>query len=197
MENLKMKKNLLTTLLLLALVMTLIACGSDEKTNTNVETSTDNQTQADAADEIVADDNTAMAENNTTDEESTTDTNTENQEVTEPDEPITEMVSWEEWATQADHDEVCMVVWNEKTGTQEILKPMSENTSIYTVQEGDRFAVPRRDIVSYVAIGFETDIYWQSEEQKYIEFELPIEEMKQVYIVCNDREKAITYLFNY
>ena len=34
------------------------------------------------------------------------------------------MIDWETWAIQADHDEVCMVVWNETTGTQKILEPV-------------------------------------------------------------------------
>ena len=183
-----MKKYLLIGLLLLA--MTFVACGTDETKDTGVENPVKDKTEVEVP--------------NDTDEPEVPVDDQDSEVVTEdpvkPDdteEPVVEMVDWETWATQADNDEVCLVVWNETTGTQEILKPMSENASIYIVQEGDRFAVPRRDNVSYVGIGFETDIYWQSENQKYIEFELPVGEMKQVYIICNDREKAISYLFNY
>lgn len=179
------KKYLLITLL--TFTMTLAACGTNEDAVTDVKDSAINQTGTEISDNSDAPIEPANDENVKVD----TDTEADNEEL------VVDMVDFETWATQADNDEVCMVVWNETTGTQEILKPMTENTSIYTVQEGDRFAVPRRDNVSYVKIGFETRIYWESETQKYIEFEVPVGEMKQVYIVCNDREKAISYLFNY
>lgn len=183
-----MKKHLLFTLLLLALIMTLIACGSDDtSSDTDVKNSATDQTEvqvpngavdtvepddADDADEPVAPDNT--------------------------DEPAVEMVDWETWATQAEHDEVCLVVWNETTGTQKILEPTTdEKPSIYNVEEGDRFAVPHRNNIMSVSIGFEENFYWQSADQKYIELEIPVGVKTVIYIACENEEWARSYLFNF
>ena len=58
-----------------------------------------------------------------------TDEPDDTKEPVEPDDtedPVVEMVDWETCAAQADNDEVCMVVWNETTGTQKILEPRPE-----------------------------------------------------------------------
>ncbi len=195
-----MKKYLLVGALLLTMIMTLVACGSEKPSgDTDVKTSATDQAEVEVPDDSDKPDNTENpVEPDNTDEPVKPDDTEDIVEPSDTEDPVAEMVDWETWATQADNDEVCMVVWNETTGTQKILQPTTaEKPFIYNVEEGDRFAVPRRDNVSYVKIGFETRIYWESENQKYIEFELPVGEMKQVYIVCNDREKAISYLFNY
>lgn len=183
-----MKKYLLIALLLLTMFMTLVACGSDNATSdTDVKDPATDQTGVEVSDdsdepEVPVDDK---------------DSEVDTEEPVEPDEPVVEMVDWETWATQADHNEVCMVVWNETTGTQEILKPMTENSSIYTLEEGDRFSVPRRDNVEYIYKNSKTKIYWESDEQQYMELEILPGEKTQISIICNDRVKAISYLFNY
>lgn len=177
------KQHLLTTLLLLTMIMTLVACGSDESvSDTNVKNPVEDQTEM----EVPNDSN--EPEVPVDDKGSAVDT-----EV-----PVIEMVDWETWATQADNNEVCLVVWNETTGTQKILQPTTdEKPFIYNVEEGDRFAVPKRDNIICVSIGFEENFYWQSAEQKYIELEIPIGEKTVIYITCENEEWARSYLFNF
>lgn len=113
-----------------------------------------------------------------------------------------EMVDWETWAAQADNEDVCVVVWNEKTGTQKILEAMPDGELdvkkySYTVEEGDRFAVPRRDNIVYISINLETDLEWDSGEQKYMELEVKPGEITQINIMCMDADEDETYLFNF
>ena len=77
-----------------------------------------------------------------------------------------EMVDWETWATQSDNDEVCMVVWNEETGTQKVLEEMPKDgldvkKYSYTVQEGDRFFIPRRDNIMHVWVSLGLQLWKQ------------------------------------
>ena len=181
-----MKKYLLVALLLLT--MTLVACGSEEAKDTDVNNPVKDSTEVEVP--------------NDTDEPVEPDDTKEPVEPDDTEEPIVEMVDWETWATQADNDEVCFVVWNEKTGTQKVLEPMPENVEdikkcIYTVEEGDRFAVSRRDNILYVEVNFETKFIWESEEQKYIEIEINPGEQTQISIICDDSNKVISYAFNF
>ena len=183
-----MKKYLLIGLLLLA--MTFVACGTDETKDTDVNNPVKDQAEVEVS--------------NDTDEPDNTEDPVEPGDVEEPvepddtDESVVEMVDWETWATQADNDEVCLVVWNETTGTQKILQPTTdEKPFIYNVEEGDRFAVPKRDNIMSVSVGFEENFYWQSAEQKYIELEIPVGEKKVIYIACENEEWARSYLFNF
>ena len=179
-----MKKYLLIGLLLLA--MTFVACGTDETKDTDVNNPVKDQAEVEVPNDTEEPDNT---------EDPVEPDNTD--EPVEPEEPVVEMVDWETWATQADHNEVCMVVWNETTGTQKILEPVLENGSIYTVEEGDRFAIPKRSNIDFVLIGYDTKIYCGLEEKQYMEIDLPVGEIMEVHIMCSDKEDAISYWFNY
>ncbi len=195
-----MKKYLLFALLLLAMIMTLVACGSDETiSDADVQNPTTNQIEVEVSDDSVKPDDTEEPVKSDDAEKPVKPDDTE--EPVGPDntdEPVIEMVDWETWATQADNDEVCMVVWNEKTGTQKILQPTTdEKPFIYNVEEGDRFAVPKRDNIMSVSVGFEENFYWQSAEQKYMELEIPVGEKKVIYIACENEEWARSYLFNF
>lgn len=182
-----MKKYLLIRLLLLS--MTFVACGTDETKDTDVNNPVKDQAEVEVPNDPVEPDNTEDP--------------VEPGDVEEPvepddtDESVVEMVDWETWATQADNDEVCLVVWNETTGTQKILEPVLENGSIYTVEEGDRFAVPKRSNIDFVLIGYDTKLYCGLEEKQYIEINLPVGEIMEVHIMCSDKEDAISYWFNY
>ncbi len=68
---------------------------------------------------------------------------------------------------------------------------------IYTVEEGDRFAISRRDNILYVEVNFETKFIWETEEQKYIEIEIKPEEQTQISIIRSDSNKVISYAFNF
>lgn len=185
-----MKKYLLFALLLLAMIMTLVACGLDEtSSDTDVENPVKDQIEAEVPNDTVELDDT---------EEPVEPDDTE--DLVEPDnteDPVAEMVDWETWATQADNDEVCLVVWNETTGTQKILEPVLENGSIYTVEEGDKFAIPKRSNIDFVLIGYDTKLYCGLEEKEYMEFDLPVGEIIEVHIMCSDQKDAISYWFNY
>ena len=90
-----MKKYLLTTLLILALVMTLTACGKNEKNSENGEVSTDAKVQENATDDVEKDDDITAQENESNSEASVEETNTTTEDLPTSDEPITEMVDFE------------------------------------------------------------------------------------------------------
>ena len=189
-----MKKYLLTTLLLLALIMTMIACRKSEDAAANDSTDVEN------AEYTTNDNNMQSGNEETATSDTTSETNddtAETEETTEPNEPAVEMVSWEEWATQADNDEVCLVVWNDKTGTQKILEPVIESGSIYTVEEGDRFAIPKRKKIDFVLVGYDTKIYPGHVEKEYIEVDLPVGQEIEVHIACAGEKTTTSYWFNY
>lgn len=164
-----MKKFLLTFTLLLAM-MSLVACGSEDASKD-------------------------------------TDEPDDTKEPVEPDDtedPVVEMVDWETCAAQADNDEVCMVVWNETTGTQKILEPRPEgNLDLkkysYTVQEGDRIAVPKKNSVVCVCVNLDTRLGWEySENEKYMELEINPGEITQIDVIPNTEDNpSRQYLFNY
>lgn len=202
----KMKKYLLTVLSLSTMIMTLIACGSDNATSdTDVKNPITDQTQV----EVPVEPDTSVDIDTDTDVEIALNTDTEAGKEDTPDENSeifdenVAMVDWETWATQADNDEVCMVVWNEQTRTQKILQSIGEkDVNSYIVQEGDKFSVPKRNNIDFITIEYankdsSTDLFWSSTEKPYWEFELPVDEMMYVFIIRNDVNMGVTYCFNY
>lgn len=101
------------------------------------------------------------------------------EEVT-PEELKVEMVDFETWAKQEGNDEVCLVVWNEERGVQEIMLTFQETEEIYQVQEGDRFAIPYRECIIYVEHKDESLIAPNTE---YLEISLEKGEVSQVIII--------------
>lgn len=192
-----LRKYLFTGLLLAGMMMALIGCSSDKTVDADVENPVEDQSQEELQDASVDVD---------TDTDAEVDTEVDNEETPDEDSETVdenvEMVDWETWATQADNDEVCLVVWNENTSTQKILEPMPEGETdvkkySYTVEEGDRFAVPRRDNIVYVDINRERLSWDYLADQKYMELELEPGEVTQISIICSDIDWAITYLFNF
>ena len=97
-----------------------------------------------------------------------------------------------------------MVVWNEKTGAQKILEQLPANTLdvenySYTVQDGDRFAIPKRNIIVCVYINLDTRLEWDySSNEKYMELEIKPEEITQIDIILNfESIPTAEYLFNF
>ena len=188
-----MKKFLLIALLLLT--MTLVACGSEEAKDTDVKNPVEDST------EVEVPNDTDEPEVPVDDKDSEVDT----EEPVEPDEPVVDMVDFETWAKQEGNEDVCLVVWNEGTNTQDILEPIQKGEFdlqkySYNVEEGDRFAISRNSNILYAIVknnGTETRLFWESEEQQYMELEIPQGEKAQVIIACEDSDQAISYLFNY
>ena len=207
------KKNLFTILLIIITSFSIISCSEKNNSTENEPTvNTDNvSSNSDIFDTELP--NTSDASNESMDiisnNAETAETTNENASnlSTDPKENI-EMVDWETWARQADHNDACLVVWNENTGTQKILSAIPDSDDgvlhnselyIYTVQEGDRFAVPRRANVSYVHISnhnIDTELYWQSEDQAYMELTLPVGEYVSVHIILLNTVKSLSYWFN-
>ena len=85
--------------------------------------------------------------------EETTDVEPEVEEVAEVTEPEKEFVDWETWATQADNDDICLVVWNDVTKKNDIVTKFSaESKERYVLEEGDRVAFPNRIILEGYSI---------------------------------------------
>lgn len=139
-----MKKNTLIMLALTVLTLSIVGCGNQADTSAesttkieeSVAASTENvpESDADVSTEVII----AEVETETTEKESTEEMVTE----TIAAEPEVEMVDFETWAKQEGNEEVCLVVWNEELGVQEILPPFQEKEEIYIIHDGDRFAIP-------------------------------------------------------
>lgn len=113
-----------------------------------------------------------------------------------PEEPKTEMVDFETWAKQEGNDEVCLVVWNEELGIQEILQSYQECEAFYIIQAGDRFAIPYNESITVIRINGEDDSFYND---KYLEVSLIKGEVNQVTILfdnVNGESQNINYLFN-
>lgn len=118
-----MKKNTLITLALTALTLSFAGCGNQTDTSADITTkieksvteSTENvpESEANVNPEAI----TAETEMETTETESTEEMITE----TIAAESQVEMVDFETWAKQEGNEEVCLVVWNEELGVQEIV----------------------------------------------------------------------------
>lgn len=154
-----MKKYLLIGLLLLA--MTFVACGTDETKNTDVNNPVKDQAEVEVPNDTVEPDNTE-----------------------DPVEPGVEMVDFETWAKQEGNEDVCLVIWNEELGNQEVMIPSKKTLKAYEVKEGDRFAIPYRENILYVNVlhanGEVEVLGWENPE--YMEISLQIGEFTDVYI---------------
>ena len=167
--GLEMKKYLLTALLLFTLLMTLIACGSEEaSSDTDVKNPATAQTKVELPDEP---DESDVSVNIDTDAEVDT--------VTE--EPVVDMVSWEEWATQPDSEKPCLVVWNETTGKQIIV----EENGKYITEEGDKLAVPIKGDLAAVCVNETSQNFVKTEYGDYYEI-----------VLENETWNSVNYTFN-
>lgn len=106
-------------------------------------------------------------------------------EETISEEPQTEMVDFETWAKQEGNEEVCLVVWNEKLGIQEIVPTLSESEKVYEMQEGDRLAIPYRESITFMGIRDQSTWMWPV-GYEYYELSLPEGEISVVDIVYPD-----------
>ena len=126
------KKNLFTILLIIITSFSIISCSEKNNSTENEPTvNTDNvSSNSDIFDTELP--NTSDASNESMDiisnNAETAETTNENASnlSTDPKENI-EMVDWETWARQADHNDACLVVWNENTGTQKILSAIPDS----------------------------------------------------------------------
>lgn len=150
------KRKYLLMLALSVITLSLSGCGNEAETNSDGTTTLEdeNQVAEDSSNEgEVLDSDSSEdvleivneSESDTTESAIASDVEAEDDTESTEDtaEPEVEMVDFETWAKQEGNDEVCLVVWNEATKTQRIIKPMEE----YVVQEGDRFAVPYKENV--------------------------------------------------
>jgi len=165
------KRKYLIMLALSVITLSLSGCGSQEeasadgaasltKDNQVTETATSGEQAEETKTNDDVQDSEAKVETNTTE-----DTKEPEVEVI-PDEPEVEMVDFETWAKQEGNEEVCLVVWNETTGKQEIIQPKKK----YIIEEGDRFAIPYRDVI--VAVNVEKEmVEWKN--LNYLELDLP------------------------
>lgn len=173
-----MKKNLLTTLLLLTMMMTLIACGSNESTSdTNEKNPIKDHTNAEVYDEPIKPDELDVSLDIDTDTDSKiyTDYELDNEK------PVVDMVSWEEWATQPDSEKPCLVVWNDITRKQIIV----EENGKYITEEGDRLAVPIKGNLAAVYVNSTSQKFVKTEYGDYYEV-----------VLENETWNAVLYSFD-
>ncbi len=107
-------------------------------------------------------------------------------EETVPEESEVEMVDFETWAKQEGNDEVCLVVWNEELGIQEIMPTFKEKEEIRVINEGDKFAIPFNEIVVAIHINDESFSYPTTAD--YLEISLIKGQMNKVSIFFKDEE---------
>ena len=178
-------KKLLALVLCATMTLSLTGCGEKATEDVAVTTTTEEPT----VEESTVEETAEQPEEET--EEEPTDEVEEPVEETTTEEPKVEMVDFETWAKQEGNDEVCLVVWNEELGIQEIMPTVFESKKAYEIQDGDRFAVPYRSNISYVDIGSES-CTWENFE--YLELSLPKGEIFDVYIGYENKDGEIVTL---
>lgn len=195
----KMKKNYKTRLLITLLIMVLMLFGCG---NTQAET-TPAPVPEEKEPEVVAEVESTVEEVPTAEEESeTTEETTEVEEQQET--PTTPMVDWETFAAQADNDDICLVISNEKMATQTVLFGDANHKVPYPYIEGDKIAIPIRDSIQRICYntvnmdgtpkGEDQEIYWKDSNntsQKYIEFTIG-DEVAYNILIFDENSKMIS-----
>lgn len=184
-RNRKKDKSLIALALVLVAIMavTLCACSKNGSSKDNqvtsstpvVEDSTESTEEVKQSEETIVESTEDVVEPTEV---------VESTEETTPDESKVEMVDFETWAKQEDNDEVCLVVWNEELGVQEIMPTFQETEEIYQVQEGDRFAIPYRESIIYIGINDDSQM-WDNTE--YFELSFEGEKATQITIIFENK----------
>ena len=152
-------KRIITIICALGVTLCMTACGAENKTtdagqvNQNVATAVSAEDASQTEEPVKAEISETTVVTEPAPAEETTDVETEVEEVAEITEPEKEFVDWETWATQADNDDICLVVWNDVTKKNDIVTKFSaESKERYVLEEGDRVAFPNRIIIEGYSI---------------------------------------------
>jgi len=157
-----MKKNYLIALTLTVISMSLSACGNETVPSANNQV-TNNTPKVEETVEVESTEEVQVPEvevetkpsEDTKEPEVEVESTEEVVEETIPEEPQVEMVDFETWAKQEGNDEICLVVWNEELGIQEIVPTLQETEKMYEFNEGDKFAIPYNKSIRAVSVNKE------------------------------------------
>ena len=188
-EDIREMKKLLALVLCATMTLSLAGCGEKATEDVAVTTTTEEPT----AEETTVEETAEQPEEEV--EEEPVEEVEEPVEETTTEEPKGEMVDFETWAKQEGNDEVCLVVWNEELGIQEIVPTLQETEEKYQIQDGDRFAIPYNEKIIDVKINKETGIFSNFE---YLELPLTKGEINMVNIYFENGEgehETINYVF--
>ena len=184
---LKMKKrNHLMLLILTVTALSFVGCGTQaNNTENNVDNAESVQTSEDDTVNVAdtSEDGSNVVESVETDEVVASE---ESMEESIPEEPAVEMMDFETWAKQEGNEEVCLVVWNEELGVQEILPTFKENEEIYLINDGDKFAIPFNEVVTAIHINDESLSYPVTAD--YLEVALIKGQMNEVSIFFKNEQ---------
>ncbi len=170
----------------LCLLLSLTACGSSNVPDDTIQTTNlSEEIQSETFSTSQSEETSVAVEESTT---------SQTEETTEEKSNV-EMVPFETWAAQEDNDEVCLVIWNETLGVQEILPTVSVSRQVYEVQEGDRLAIPYRE--SITSFGLRDKHTWMWYESPYYEISLPSGTISIIDIVSHDEETGETEVLTY
>ncbi len=173
------------------LAMLCTGCGKKEEAGQQPDTNKVAVEESTEVQEPAIEETTAVVE------ESTEEVVEEIVEESTTEKPKVEMVDFDTWAKQEGNDEVCLVVWNEELGIQEVITSLSQSDEVYKIHEGDRFAIPYRKNIDTVIINEETGKFQNDE---YLEIELAKETDTVVYIIYKDEkgtEVSLPYGFTH
>ena len=182
-------KKLLALVLCATMTLSLAGCGEKATEDVAVTTTTEEPTVEESTVEETAEQPEKEVEEEPVEEVE------EPVEETTTEEPKVEMVDFETWAKQEGNDEVCLVVWNEELGIQEIMPTLQETKKAYETQDGDKFAIPYRENIVDIRIKDETGMWINTE---YLEVSISKGEKCQVVIFFENEEgeeEHINYMF--
>ncbi len=167
------------------LAMLCTGCGKKEEAGQQPDTNKVAVEESTEVQEPAIEETTAVVE------ESTEEVVEEIVEESTTEEPKVEMVDFETWAKQEGNDEVCIVVWNEELGIQEIVPTVEESRKTYEIQEGDRFAIPYRKAIADVRINEEVGKFQNLE---YLELSLEKGKLTKICITITNEEGEYEFL---
>jgi len=189
------KKKYLIALTLTVISMSLSACGNETDSSANNQV-TNNTSKVEETIELESTEKILEPEievETETEPEVEVESTEEIVEETVLDESEVEMVDFETWAKQEGNDGLCVVVWNEGLGIQEVIQPYQEKQEIRVINEGDRFAIPYNEKIRAVMIDDE-DILPPLVDYR----EVSVMKGQQIVIIFENEEgdlQTINFLF--
>lgn len=102
-------------------------------------------------------------------------------------------VSWEEWASQPDNDEVGLVIWSKSKGNQFVT---DKKFSYKGATNDEKFAVPYRTAIMKILVNKEEPVLTETESGSYYEINVTEDDNMIMLRVNNPDGSASAYVYH-
>ena len=101
-------------------------------------------------------------------------------------------VSWEEWASQPDNDEVGLVIWSESKGNQFVT---DKKFSYEGATDDEKFAIPYRTAIMKILVNKEEPALIETESGSYYEINVTGDKTDIMLRANNPDGSASAYVY--